>query len=159
GDEPPDEVVNLLESPTCELLRRNVAPLVYEDIQTLKKNDPIRQELTPRKVRAYALIPMVVGGQVIGAFELEVRGSPRIFKPEQIELGLVIANQAAIAVQNTNLLETTLTRTRELETLLEAAQATSLTLDLTEAYHSVAELILHALDMDSCTVMVWDNVE
>ena len=72
---------------------------------------------------------MTVGGQVIGAFELEVTDEVRSFNPEHIELGLIIANQAAIAVQNTNLLETTLLRTRELETLLEAAQATALTLD------------------------------
>jgi PAS domain S-box-containing protein len=159
GDEPPDEIINLLESPTSQLLRRNVSPIIYEDVQALKKNDPIRQELSPRNIKAYALIPMVVGGQVIGAFELTVDSSPRFFQPEQIELALVIANQAAIAVQNTNLLETTLLRTRELETLLEAAQATSLTLDLNEAYRSVAELILHALDVDSCSVMIWDNVE
>ncbi|MBZ0286412.1 MAG: GAF domain-containing protein, partial [Anaerolineae bacterium] len=159
GDAPPDEIINLLESPTSQLLRRNVSPIIYEDVLTLKKNDPIRQELSPRDTKAYALIPMVVGGQVIGAFELTVNTGPRFFQPEQIELALVIANQAAIAVQNTNLLETTLLRTRELETLLEAAQATSLTLDLNEAYRSVADLILHALDMDSCSVMIWDNVE
>ncbi len=159
GDEPPDEIIDLMESPTMQTIRRTAEPLIYDDVRSLKKNDPIRQELTKRKIRAYLLIPMTVGGQVIGAFELEVTDEVRSFNPEHIELGLIIANQAAIAVQNTNLLETTLLRTRELETLLEAAQATALTLDLDEAYRSVAELILHALDMDNCAVMIWDNVE
>lgn len=159
GDEPPDETVNLLESPTFRTIRRTATPLIYDDIRALNKTDAIRLELSPRNIRAYILIPMTVGGQVIGAFELEVQDTPRSFTPEQIDLGLIIANQAAIAVQNTNLLETTLLRTRELETLLEAAQATALTLDLNEAYRSVTDLILHALDMDNCAVMIWDNVE
>ncbi len=159
GDEPPDEVVNLLESPTYTHIRRTASSLVYEDICKLALDHPARRELEPRGVTAFALIPMTVGGQVIGAFELEVHTGPRFFTPEQVDLGQIIANQAAIAVQNTNLLEQTLARTRELETLLEAAQATSLTLNLEEVFNSVVALMLHALDMDDCAVMLWDNVE
>jgi len=102
---------------------------------------------------------MIVGGQVIGAFELMDDNLSRQFRPEQIELALIIANQAAIAVQNTNLFEQTLIRSRELETLLEAAQATALTRDLPEAFSRVTDLILNALEMDTCSVMLWDNVE
>ena len=88
----------------------------------MEADDPIRKEMEGRDLTAMVMIPMTVGGQVIGAFDLEVTTTPRPFTPEQIDLGLIIANQAAIAVQNTNLLEQTLIRTRELETLLEAAQ-------------------------------------
>src|SRR5690606_5340906 len=77
----------------------------------------------------------------------------------QTDLGRIIANQAAIAIQNTSLLEQTLVRSRELETLLEAAQATSLTLDVHEVFRSVVELMMHALDMDDCALMLWDDVE
>ena len=60
---------------------------------------------------------------------------------------------------NANLLEQTLVRTRELETLLEAAQATSYTLDLDEVFSSVVRLALQALDMDDGAIMLYDNVE
>ena len=50
-------------------------------------------------------------------------------------------------------------RTRELETLLEAAQATSITLDLQDVFHSVVRLTCQALDMDDCAIMMYDNVE
>ena len=60
---------------------------------------------------------------------------------------------------NANLLEQTLVRTRELETLLEAAQATSYTLDLDEVFSSVVRLALQALDMDDGAIMIYDNVE
>ena len=81
------------------------------------------------------------------------------FDTEKLELSQIIANQAAIGVLNANLLEQTLVRTRELETLLEAAQATSYTLDLDEVFSSVKRLALQALDMDDCAIMLWDNVE
>lgn len=159
GDAPPDDYARLSESALYQLLRREAAPLVYEDVNQLPRDNQVLMELTPRRLSALVVVPMTVGGQVIGTFELEVLDGPRAFVSEQIELGQIIANQAAIAVQNTNLLEQTLVRTRELETLLEAAQSTSLTLNLDEVFQSVVALMLHALDMDDCAVMLWDNVE
>jgi PAS domain S-box-containing protein len=159
GDTPPDEIINLNDSAIFQAIRRTASALIYEDVELMAASDPVAQELKPRGVKAYVMIPMTVGGQVIGAYEMEVYDGPRRFNAEQVDLGLIIANQSAIAVQNTSLLEQTLVRTRELETLLEAAQATSLTLSLSEAIRSVSELILHALEMDDCAVMLWDTVE
>lgn len=159
GDEPPMEVIDLSRSTAYQTIRRSGSPLIVHDVLLLPADDPLRKELEPRRVAAYVMIPMNVAGQVIGAFDMEVKNGPRYFTPEQIDLSLIIANQAAIAVQNTNLLEQTLVRTRELETLLEAAQATSLTLNLEDAFRSVVALMLHALEMDDCAVMMWDNVE
>ncbi len=157
GDTPPDRAISLKESQVFDHIRRSVKALVVEDLSALTDENLLR-ELTPRAITAYVLIPMAIGGQVIGAFEFEVYDGPRHFDPEQIDLGRIIANQAAIAMQNTTLLETTLVRSRELETLLEAAQATSLTLDVQEVYRSVVQLMLHALDMDDCALMLWDDV-
>lgn len=158
GDTPPDRIISLKENQVFDHIRRSVKALVVEDLSALEDENILR-ELTPRAITAYVLIPMAIGGQVIGAFEFEVFDGLRRFDPEQIDLGRIIANQAAIAIQNTTLLETTLVRSRELETLLEAAQATSLTLDVQEVYRSVVTLMLHALDMDDCTLMLWDDVD
>jgi PAS domain S-box-containing protein len=160
GDSPPDDILKLQKSPAYQQVRRTAVPIIYEDTrQNGGKDDPILEEVVARGVTAYVLIPMSVGGQIIGAFELENHASPRAFSADQIDLSQIIANQAAISVQNTSLLEQTLVRTRELETLLEAAQATSLSLNLDEVFRSVVELMLHALDMDDCAIMIWDDVE
>ncbi|NWG18347.1 MAG: GAF domain-containing protein [Chloroflexi bacterium] len=159
GDAPPDEFINLTQSAVYQPMRRLTEPIIYDDLERFTRDDPVLMELSPRGITAFVVIPMTVGGQAIGTFEMEVYDGKREFSPEQIELAQIISNQAAIAVQNTNLLEQTLVRTRELETLLEAAQATSLTLNLDEVFQAVVELMLHALDMDDCAVMMWDNVE
>ncbi len=160
GDKPPDKVIDLRSSPTYQHIRRTVKSLMIEDINnTSPELADVVRELAPRMVTAYVIIPMAIGGQVIGAFELVDYLGPRTFDPEQTDLGRIIANQAAIAIQNTSLLEQTLVRSRELETLLEAAQATSLTLDVQEVYRRVVELMMHALDMDDCALMIWDDVD
>jgi PAS domain S-box-containing protein len=160
GDKPPDHVIDLRSSATYQYIRRTVKTLMIEDVsQAGLELEDVTRELAPRMVSSYVLIPMAIGGQVIGAFELVDYLGPRYFDPEQTDLGRIIANQAAIAIQNTSLLEQTLVRSRELETLLEAAQATSLTLDVHEVFRSVVELMMHALDMDDCALMLWDDVE
>lgn len=158
GDLPPYEVIDLKTSAIFGRVSREAQPLMIGDLNHYEDN-AIRAELSARGLVGYVAIPMTVGGQPSGIFELEITDAPRKFDPEKLDLALIIANQAAIAVLNANLLEQTLTRTRELETLLEAAQATSYTLDLAEVFGSVVRLVLQALDMDDCAIMMYDNIE
>ena len=138
---------------------KTAEPLVIEDVALYEDDAEIAAEIRARGLTAYVVMPLTVGGQVSGVFELEVTDGPRTVDPEKFELATIIANQAAIAVLNANLLEQTLVRTRELETLLEAAQATSYTLDIDEVFASIVRLAMQALDMDDCVIMIYDNVE
>ncbi len=158
GDLPPYEVLDLKQSVVFSTMSRHPEPILISDLNTYEDRALV-DELRPRGLVGYAAIPMTVGGQTSGMFEMEIYDVPHKFDLEKLDLALIIANQAAIAVLNANLLEQTLVRTRELETLLEAAQATSYTLDLEEVFGSVVRLILQALDMDDCAIMMYDNVE
>ncbi|MDX2161825.1 MAG: GAF domain-containing protein [bacterium] len=159
GDFPPTRTIDLDGMKAIRRVIQSVKPIVIERLQALSPTDDLYDDLVPTRMTGYAMLPMTVSGQVTGAFELEFYDTESAFDPEKFDLSVIIANQAAIAVQNAHLLEQTLVRTRELETLLEAAQATSLTLDLNEVFARVVELTMHALDMDDCTLMIYDNVE
>jgi PAS domain S-box-containing protein len=98
-----------------------------------------------------------VGGSVVGVLRLDSMKSYQ-FGEMQIELAQTIASQAAIAVQNASLFEQAAIRTRELETLFESAQATAVTLDLSEVIRRVTIQMLSALQADACTVFLWDDV-
>ncbi len=158
GDFPPNKIVAINEAALLQHAWRRATPLIVEDVSLVNDND-IKNELAVNGVTAYALLPMTIGGQSSGVFELEVFDGPRAFDKEKVELALIIANQAAIAALNANLLEQTLVRTRELETLLEAAQATNVSLDLNEVFQSVVRLTIQALNVDDCAIMLYDNVE
>ena len=162
GDFPPNDTIDVQAHANLRHIWRMPEPILIPDVTNASADDAleeVRDELIKRTVTAYALLPMTVGGQTIGAFELEFFNGSREFETEKLDLALIIANQAAIAVLNANLLEQTLVRTRELETMLEAAQATSVTLDLQDVFNSVVRLTLQALDMDDCAIMIYDNVE
>lgn len=159
GDAPPMEVLDMRGNPIFEHVMRTIAPLVIEDVAHYERDYAILQDLTARRFTSYLAIPLTVGGQVSGVLEMDISGAPRQLDKENLELANIIASQAAIAVLNANLLEQTLVRTRELETLLEGAQATSYMFDLDEVYSGVNRLALQALDMDDCAIMLYDNVE
>jgi PAS domain S-box-containing protein len=158
GDAPPLNYIELGESHIFHQVFHSAEAFTVEDVAMLPERDRVYRELAARDLRSYVLLPMTVSGQVNGMIELFNHNRTHTFDPEKLDLALIIANQAAIAVLNSNLLEQTLVRTRELETLLEAAQATSYTLDLDEVFHSVIRLVLQALDMDDCAIMMYDNV-
>jgi PAS domain S-box-containing protein len=159
GEEAPETVTRLQDSAALRHAYSSHAPLIIADVRELPHDHPLYTEIEERGLSAYILIPMLVGGQTGGMFEIECYGAPRSIDPLKVDLALLIANQASIAVLNANLLEQTMIRTRELETLLEAAQATSFTLDLEEVLQSVVRLTVQALDMDDCLLTLYDNVE
>lgn len=137
-------------------------PLVYShDIANMPEtlDDDVREEIEVRGLRDYLLLPMMATGRMIGAFEFETRTKTLTLGAEALEIGLIIANQTAIAIQNANQLEEITTRTRELETLLEAAQSTSMTMDLQKVFATVVELMLNTLDVDDCAIMILDDLE
>lgn len=155
GDFPPMGMIDLRERQSLQYLNRTGQPLVIEDVTQLDREDALYAELTERGITAYLGVPMTVAGNTTGIFEIDFHDEAHAFETEQIDLAMIISSQAAIAVQNAGLLEQTMVRSRELETLLEAAQATSFTLDLDEVFQSVSRLTLQALDMDDCVILLY----
>ncbi|RPJ00228.1 MAG: GAF domain-containing protein, partial [Chloroflexi bacterium] len=158
GDEPPDASYNLGRYEALERVVENLIPLVVD----YTEDNPVAASMHPilrrRDVRQSLLVPMVVGGDVIGLLRLDSTGPGRSFTPDQVELAQTITSQAATAVQNAGLFEQGQIRTRELETLFESAQATAVTLDLNEVMRRVTIQMLAAVGADACAVFLWDDV-
>ncbi len=160
GDTPPEGIfVSLVNNTTMERVRRAVQPLVVRDVRETPEMAYSRDLLEERGVISMLIVPLAIGGQVIGSLSLDTIREARDFSPEQIEIAQTIAAQAAIAVQNASLFEQSVIRTRELETLFEATQSISVTLDLTAVLENAARQLLFALQLDNCIISDWDNVE
>ncbi len=158
GDAPPTDVI-ALDSPALVHLRQTLQPLAVEDVQQAPLLADRLDVFKARGVQSLLLVPLVIGRQAIGLLSLESVGQQRVFTREQQDLVQTIAGQAAIALQNANLLEQSYIRTRELETLFEASQAAGQSLDLDEVITNVARHMPRALGADRATVMLWDEVE
>jgi GAF domain-containing protein len=104
-------------------------------------------------------VPLVNQGHVVGMLVL-LRETPQAYTSRQEQnVAFAFASQVAIALANAELFEQTFERTNELGTLLEAARTTSLTRDLNEVFHAVADLMFGALEMEDCTIMIWNEVD
>jgi len=104
-------------------------------------------------------IPLVNQGHVTGMFILTDDEKHVYDSTSDQNIAFAFASQVAIALANADLFEQTFDRTNELGTLLEAAQATSLTQDLDTVFRTIVELMFSALDMDDCAIMIWDEVD
>jgi PAS domain S-box-containing protein len=162
GETTPTRRIALRQSALFSYIMDNMQPLVYSHDPSLMPEElahDVRAEIETRGLKDYLLIPMIAPGQLIGAFEFETRSRSLVLGAETLETGLIISNQSAIAIQNANQLEETTNRTRELETLLEAARSTSMTMDLNQVFQTVTDLFIRALDMDDCAIMIWDEFD
>ncbi len=159
GNEPPSkELLSMHDSEIVDEIRRTLRPVVMRDAlnNPLATTDPLMKH---ERVLSSITVPLSVSGQMIGFVKFDATSDYRDFTAEQIETAQTIASQAAIAVQNASLLEQSLARTRELETLFEATQSISATLELDTVIQNIAMQMTVALGADGCEISTWNTYE
>jgi PAS domain S-box-containing protein len=160
GDHAPHDIfLPLVGVPAFDEAKKALQPVGILDISSDPRIAPLRPFLDGRGTLSALVIPLLIGGQVIGAVLLETSNEYHLFTPDEIEIAQTIAAQAAVAVQNANLFEASSIRTRELETLFEATQATSASLNLDEVIKNATMQMIPALMVDACTILLLDDVE
>jgi PAS domain S-box-containing protein len=128
--------------------------------------ESLRSYFLKAGVRSTLIIPMFVGGQLLGLFSVGSAKKPRSFGKEEIDLARTIANQVAVAVQNALLIEDlekkhlqireqsrTLERQyQEQAILMKISRALSQTLDLDRILQVATKEAAQALQVDRCAV-------
>ncbi|GAB4550321.1 MAG: hypothetical protein OHK0023_16080 [Anaerolineae bacterium] len=153
--EPPsrEDALSFDEYPIINDVRRMLTPLVITDSGTDSRPPIVPRSLRSGQILSQMVVPLAVGGTSIGMMLFSSIGEQIEFRSDQIEIAQTIASQAAIAIQNANLLEQSFARTRELETLFEATQSISATLNFDAVIQSVAQQMNIALQADACEIM------
>jgi PAS domain S-box-containing protein len=150
--------LSLVNNPLYDDLKKNQRPVAIFDVS----NDPLlrgqNEFFTQRDVLSTMVIPMILGGQVIGIVTVDTTNEYHIFALDELEIAQTIAAQAAVAVQNATLFEQSSVRTRELETLFEATQATSSSLNLEEVVNNASNQLIPALLVEAVTIALYDEM-
>ena len=103
---PNSSSVPISENPILQELLITKKPAVLEDLEEQK--EMARQELSwHSRARALLIVPLIVDGEIIGSITLRQSQSSRCWSQVEIELVEAVAAQAAIAVQQARLYETT----------------------------------------------------
>jgi signal transduction histidine kinase/DNA-binding response OmpR family regulator len=87
---------------------------VVKDVLTLSPPPPTVQALQADGLRSYVRVPMVAQGELIGMLNLW-SDQPGAFTPEQVDVAREVADQLAIGLQQTRLLEQVQRHAIELE--------------------------------------------
>lgn len=109
-------------------------------VETIAEDSPFRDTRFARdeRIKSCAAIPLRLAGQTVGVMFVNYRAPHRFTSDELANIEL-LANQAAVAIRNAQLLHESRERARVLESLYKAAQAVTGSLSLPDVLMEIAE--------------------
>ena len=106
--------VPIAENPILQALLYQKKTVTSSDLE--KQKNLARYELPwHSKARALAIVPLIVESEIIGSITLRQSNASRNWNESEIELAEAVASQAAIAVQQAKLYQTTKTQAQQLQ--------------------------------------------
>jgi len=97
-------------------------------------------------------VPMVVKGKAIGVINVYTK-EPHIFSDEEISVLQMVADQAAVAIENTKLVEEAVKAKEALETRKIIERAKGILMEMNGLSEKAAHRLIHKKSMDSCKSM------
>lgn len=125
--------------------------LAIEDVQK-EKGYKFRDLATKENLTSMLAVPMIVKDKAIGVINVYTKTSHE-FTDEEINVLQMVANQAAVAVENTKLVEETVQAKEALETRKIIERAKGILMEMNNLNEDAAYKIIHKKAMDSCKSM------
>lgn len=110
------------------------------------------------RIRGWICAPLIFGDSIIGVITLD-KHEADFYNDELAELVTAFAAQAAIAIENSWLLDTERTARIQAETLRNAAQSLGSTLSLPAVFDRILSELRKVVPYDSCSVQQIDGEE
>jgi len=126
-------------------------PITVFDVREEKKYG-FRDLAVKEHLTSMLSVPMVVKDNVIGVINVYTKDS-HDFSQEEIKVLQIVANQAAVAVENTHLMEEALKAKEALETRKLVERAKGILMRLSDLSEEAAHRLIHKKSMDSCKSM------
>jgi signal transduction protein with GAF and PtsI domain len=126
-------------------------PIVIYDVRDEKKYH-FRDLAVKENLTSMLSVPMVVRDRVIGVINIYTK-EHHLFVQEEIDILQMVANQAAVAVENTKLMEDALKAKEALETRKMVERAKGILMKESKINEDEAYRIIHRKSMDTCKPM------
>lgn len=126
-------------------------PIAVYDVQKEKRYQ-FREIAKSENLTSMLAVPMVVKDKAIGVINVYTK-EPHDFNQEEINMLQMIANQAAVAVENTKLVEEAVKSKEALETRKIVERAKGILMRIRGLDEQAAHRLIHKKSMDSCKSM------
>jgi signal transduction protein with GAF and PtsI domain len=126
-------------------------PIVIEDVRKEERYN-FRELAVKENLTSMLVVPMVVKDKAIGVITVYTK-NPHVFTQEEINVLQMVANQAAVAVENTKLVEEAVRAKEALETRKLVERAKGIVMRLSKLSEEEAYRLIHKKSMDSCRSM------
>jgi signal transduction histidine kinase len=146
----------------AQLKATRAIALIQERGEPVTINDTLASPLVSAQfmartgIRALMLLPLVTARGVSGCI-LVVRSIPYSWTVEEIRLGLAIATQSAISIENACLFDALQRHNRHIETLNAIAQILNTFPDLSHHIDLALRRIIELLNVDTGLIMLFDQ--
>ena len=135
----------------------------------LSTKKPILRLLPPKDIPEEAIqyldsnsielsVPLEISNVLVGIIDLGEKSSGEIYNRDELNLFHLIGRQAAVAVENSRLLQVKEYQARELSSLHEAAVAISSSLEIDQVLQNLVEQIGQVLDISCAYICDLDGV-
>ena len=107
-------LVQIADNPVLQKLLHELKPLVFQDLAA--KRELARHDLPWRaKSKALLIVPLMLNGEITGSLTLRQSTLSRKWEQSEIQLAQAVANQAAIALKQARLYDTTRKQAKQLK--------------------------------------------
>lgn len=142
--------LNVDRSLLGEVIKRK-KPLMFQDVRQEQKYF-YRDLAVKENLTSMIAVPMIVKDTAIGVINVYTK-EPHVFSDEEIGVLQMVANQAAVAVENTKLMQEALKAKEALETRKLVERAKGILMKLNNLSEQAAYRLIHKKSMDTCRSM------
>lgn len=153
-DQSPDQLEEIWRnSPLFQLIRESKEPLLIADTEQDKRWQSFPGS---EKIKSWLGSPLMTGGEIGGILVVQSYQA-NAFNKQQQWLTTTLAAHTATALQNAALHQRTKQQLNELSTLYQASATMTANLDQDFVLQTVVVEMVRALQVDSCTIFVWNT--
>ncbi len=140
-------------APLIRQLQAEKEVICVRDVREDERWQPFEEGL---KIRSWMATPLLAGGEMQGILMFDSHEADA-FDSRTEWLASTLASHAAVAIQNASLYQQTQQQLTELGTLYQASATMTANLDQDFVLQTVVAEMVRALQVDSCTIFVWDK--
>lgn len=150
------ERIPLAGNAATEFVMREMRPLVVQDAQRDPRMAPVHQLMRRRNVASMLLLPLEVGGQVIGTLALDAT-KPRAFSEEDVRLAATVTAASAQVLEKAELLRRTEEQAAHLAALRDVQLAISSSLEPEVVYEAIVRHAARLVPSSGVCLFQWDG--